>query len=307
MRTTFSCSRFLSVVGISFSLLVVAQAAEPAAAEREKSAIRATAAAYLEAVNRGDVDAIRSFWTADGNLVDESGRSTSISDLQPSDDPKPAVPNNPLKLNARTDSIRLITPTVAIEDGTSELDSATSGQATGGRYSVVWVRQDGKWLIDAVREAAIANPAAANQLSQLDWMIGQWAEEGETAAFSVSFQWSANKNFIVGEMRIQPRENDPHVITQRIGWDAAIGKLRSWNFDSEGGFSEGVWTAEGAAWSVATTGILPDGKRTRGRRVVQRIGENAVLLDSVEFQIDGEPVPDLRIKLTRQPVEAKSR
>ncbi len=304
MRISFCYGSALLVV--AFAVTIATPAAEPDATATDQAAIRQAAAAYLEAVNRGDVDAMRSFWTASGNLVDESGRSTSIRDMRRGVDTEPAD-NSPLKLNARTDSIRLITPTVAIEDGTSELTAATPGQATRGRYSVVWVRRDGKWLIDAVREAAIADPALANQLSQLDWLIGQWAEQGDAAAFSAAFQWTADKNFVVGQLQIQPRENDVHVITQRIGWDAATGKLRSWNFDSQGGFSEGVWAREGDVWNVATTGVLPDGKRTRGRRVLQRIDQNSVLLESVDFQIDGEPVPDLRIKLSRQPVDANRR
>ena len=30
-------------------------------------------------------------------------------------------------------------------------------------------------------------------------------------------------------------------VTQRIGWDPAAKQIRSWEFDSEGGFGEGTW------------------------------------------------------------------
>ena len=44
--------------------------AKPLAAENE---IRATAAAFVDAFNRGDAHAVADLWTADGTAADESG------------------------------------------------------------------------------------------------------------------------------------------------------------------------------------------------------------------------------------------
>ena len=43
---------------------------KPASAESE---IRATAAAFVEAFNRGDARAVAALWTADGSAADDSG------------------------------------------------------------------------------------------------------------------------------------------------------------------------------------------------------------------------------------------
>ncbi len=306
MYRTLVCAS-VAVLVAAFAGVSICQAQRPSTAG-EEAAIRKAGAAYLEAVNRGDLNAIKALWTTDGNLIDESGQSTNAQQMQ-----RPASAGSeparvPVELNTRTDSIRFVTPDVAIEDGTSELASAPQGTATKGRYSVVWVKRDGKWLIDAVREAAIADPAPSqNRLQQLDWLIGSWAEENAETAFEVSFAWSSDEDFILGQVRVQPRGQQPHMVTQRIGWDAAMGKLRSWNFDSDGGFSEAVWTRDGDLWNISTTGVLPDGKRTQGRRTLQRLDDESLLMESVGFQVDGEIVPDLRVKLVRKSTAEKVR
>ena len=47
--------------------------------------------------------------------------------------------------------------------------------------------------------------------------------------------------------------------TQRIGWDGSLEKFKSWVFDTEGGFAEGIWTEIEDRWVVKATGVRPDG------------------------------------------------
>ena len=285
------------VVVAMIGVVEMANSAEPSTAE--EATIRTTAAAFLDVLNRGDYDAARKFWTEDGNIIDETGHQTNVRDIQRPADGGAKNTNAPPLADVRTSSIRFVTPDVAIEDGTSENASGPSGAPISGRFSVVWVKQNGKWLIDSLREAAIADQSSASRIQDLAWIIGDWAEEGD-AAFQASFSWSPGNHFIVGEVRIEPRDQTAHVVTQRIAWDAAAGTIRSWNFDSDGGFSTGAWARDGDAWVVSTSGVLPDGKRTLGRRVFQRIDENSVLMESLGFQVDGQSVPDLRVKLVRK-------
>ncbi len=294
----FILSSRSAVVVLAMTCVVdLARSAEPSTAE--EATIRTTAAAYLDVLNRGDYDSARTFWTENGNIIDETGHQTNVRDIQPPADGGVKNTNAPPLTDVRTSSIRFVTPDVAIEDGTSENPSRPNGASTSGRFSVVWVKQNGKWLIDSLRESAIANQSSASRIQDLAWIIGDWAEEGGDAAFQASFSWSPGNHFIVGEVRIEPRDQQSHVVTQRIAWDAAAGTIRSWNFDSDGGFSSGAWARDGDAWVVSTNGVLPDGKRTLGRRVFQRIDENSVLMESLGFQIDGQSVPDLRVKLVR--------
>ena len=297
MKKFMLFGRSAVVVVVIACVVDLARSAEPSTAD--EPAIRTAAAAYLDTLNRGDYDAARKFWTENGNIIDESGHQTNVRDIERPANGGSTNVNTPPLVDVRSSSIRFVTPDVAIEDGTSEYASGPSGASTSGRYSVVWVKQNDKWLIDSLREAAIANQSSASRLQDLAWMIGDWVEEGD-AAFQASFSWSPGNHFIVGEVRIEPRDQQSHVVTQRIAWDAAAGGIRSWNFDSDGGFSAGDWARDGNAWVVSTSGVLPDGKRTLGRRVFQRINSESVLMESLGFQIDGQSVPDLRVKLVRK-------
>jgi hypothetical protein len=50
---------------------------EPASQERDRAALRQRTKDYLDAVERGDGVEIASFWTADGDYVDEAGQSVN--------------------------------------------------------------------------------------------------------------------------------------------------------------------------------------------------------------------------------------
>ena len=170
-----------------------------------------------------------------------------------------------------------------------------------GRYTVVWVKQNGKWLIDAVREAAVADPSLRGRLEELSWMIGEWVEDGDAAAIQAACVWSPDKHFLLRESRIQPRGRNPHVVTRRMGWDPAAGRIRSWVFDSDGGFAESGWTREGDALDREFHRCTSWREAERGTTVYTRIDDNTLLVESLGFQVDGESMPDLRVKLVRKP------
>ena len=48
--------------------------------------------------------------------------------------------------------------------------------------------------------------------------------------------------------------------TQRIGWDPLAGKVRSWMFDSDGGYADGLWTLVEDAWVIKSSAVMPDGQ-----------------------------------------------
>ena len=49
-----------------------------------------------------------------------------------------------------------------------------------------------------------------------------------------------------------------------IGKDNAKGVIRSWVFQSDGGFGDGVWTREGKKWSIDVHGVRADGSKLSG-------------------------------------------
>ena len=72
-----------------------------------------------------------------------------------------------------------------------------------------------------------------------------------------AYRWTDNHRFILGQFTVQIAGKPAMTGTQRIGWDPLKKTIRSWVFDSEGGFAEGTWTLDGNKWVVKLTGVHP--------------------------------------------------
>ena len=121
------------------------------------AAIRAAAQSYLDALHRGDAKALTAAWTSDGDYVSESGHRIKAHDLIQQEFPAAAAAANTdrPKITAAESTVRLISPEVAIEDGSSAVDAPASGAANSGRFTAVWVKRDGHWLLEPPCERAL--------------------------------------------------------------------------------------------------------------------------------------------------------
>jgi hypothetical protein len=82
-------------------------------------------------------------------------------------------------------------------------------------------------------------------------------------------------------------------VIQVIGWDASAGKIRSWVFDSDGGFGEGTWTKKGNRWLVDANATLPDGRKTSAINVMTVLDKNTITWESTGRDLDGEILPNI--------------
>jgi uncharacterized protein (TIGR02246 family) len=241
--------------------------AGPAAAapSKDEVEVRAAGEAYRAALAKKDIDAIAEFWTPDADYVDQLGRVYKVQAglarakrLGHEDSHIEHLSTKSQSLN-----IRFVTPDVAIEDGEFARSVVKGGQAPTGLYTAVWVRRNGKWLIDGLRESPIRNHSLAEPLKELEWMIGDWTAEGADRSAEISARWASGKTSIIVQMKMQIKGSDPITAVQLIGWDPAQQKTRSFMFDSRGIFLEGTWTNEGDGWTVDATGV---GRHAAGRR-----------------------------------------
>src|SRR6188474_1181578 len=138
--------------------------------ERTLGAIRQASEQYVAAVNRSDASSVAAFWTPQGDLVDSNGRSMKGRDLARSIQPAQTPSTGGMRLTI--DSVRLINPDVAIEDGRTQWPAASAGDRALVRYTAVWVRQNGKWLLDSVRECAADPSSHEARLQELGWLLG---------------------------------------------------------------------------------------------------------------------------------------
>jgi hypothetical protein len=191
-------------------------------------------------------------------------------------------------------------------DGSLET-TAKDGTRDSNRYAMVWVKTGDKWLISSTRDlpAEVEEVPSLTypQLKSLEWAVGDWVDSGGKGDVKVKVYWAPNKSFLMMDYETKREGADPMLTTQRVGWDPVNNLMRSWVFDSTGGWGEGYWTRDGNKWIVAASGILADGGTGGSTNIYEFKDDNTILYRSVDRDIDGQPVADVEVKLVRKPAK----
>ncbi|HWB10939.1 MAG TPA: nuclear transport factor 2 family protein [Pirellulales bacterium] len=273
--------------------------ADEAARGSDEAAIRQRTKDYLDAIRRGDAKEIASFWTAEGDYVDETGQAVNGRHLAQRAATKTDDENEPRRL-AHTGSLRFITPDVVIEDATITVDPAPLGPALSRRFTAIWTRRDGKWLLDGVRELAAPVISHHDHLGALSWMLGEWASDDGGKTLHLVCKWSDDEQFLIREIDVELPERGRLHVTQRIGWDAHEKQIKSWSFDSQGGHALGLWFGKPDRWIIEAESVSPDGSRSTGTNIYSPDGPDAFVWEATNVEINGEPTPDRSLRMVRQ-------
>lgn len=279
-----------------------AKPADPAEAE-----IRASAEDFVKAFNAGDAAKVVAHFAESGEIIDEEG-----TQYQGTDEVKQLFGAFFLKfpgakLVMDIESVRTVAPNVAIEEGTRVIMGKDEKDTAQVRYSSVRSKLNGKWVIASLREFnADPAPTPTDHLAGLDWLIGEWINEGSDAVVKIKYAWSEDKNFILADLNIQKAGNEAMKCSQRIGWDPSQQKIRSWLFDSDGGFSEGVWAAASdKEWLVKSTATLPNGQTGSATVTYTKIDANRFQIRGTQRIVGDAVEPDFDVHVVRKPPEAK--
>lgn len=286
---------------IGFAIAAEAQeTTRPGAQSSDEPNIRQATEDYVAAFNRGDFEAMRSMWTQDGDYVDGQGRTQSAHDMLDAAEAAAESSGAGAQLSARPGKIRIVAPNVAIEDGAAEtIGTDDDGSLVVGRYTAVWVKRDGRWLLDALRESTAETLSPAERMRDLEWMTGEWIGRTDDATIIVSARYKEDGAFLVREFAVTTHDGRTLTGEQRIGWDEAEGRFKVWLFGSQGTFGDGFLTREGAGWRLATKETLPDGQSVTVTSDYA-LGSNGELVwESSGPVIDGEQTPAVRAVFKR--------
>ncbi|MGE3778217.1 MAG: SgcJ/EcaC family oxidoreductase [Pirellulaceae bacterium] len=262
---------------------------------KEAAAIRERADAYVAAYNRRDAAALASLWSENAVYVNrDTGERIQGRDAIAAMFRELFQAGGETGLRVSIEAIRLITPEVAIEDGRAEFTSA-EGNAMASTYTAVHVKQAGTWYLDSVRETEMPAPSSApsGRLEDLGWLVGEWLDQDDSTTVRTTWEWAKNKHFLVSHFRVGVADHVELEGTQIIGWDPVAGSIRSWVFDSEGGFGEGAWRQTGNQWTVESTSTMSDGSQGSATSVYTLLDANRFTWKSVERRINGEMQPDI--------------
>jgi hypothetical protein len=166
---------------------------------------------------------------------------------------------------------------------------------------VLHVKRDGKWLMAVARDSDTDAPTNHERLQPLAWLIGEWIDQHEDSDVFTTCRWSEDKNFILQDMEVRVAGKNAMKVTQRIGWDPLSNRIRSWVFDSEGGFAEGAWARSGDAWVIKSTGVTPNGEAASSTNVVMPLGPDSYLWKSGDRVVGDEVTPSIEVQIVRKP------
>ena len=92
----------------------------------------------------------------------------------------------------------------------------------------------------------------------------------------------------------------------RIGWDPLTRQIKSWVFDTEGGYAEGLWTRIGDRWVVKMTGVRPDGSTASATFTYAPLRRDEYQYTSSDRIIGGQQEPDQTVRIVRKPPQPKN-
>ncbi len=294
--------RLMMTLAVTAFTAAAAFAAEPNPRADEEAAIRQAVESYVAAFNGADAKALAAMWSPEAVYTNPlSGVQVVGREAIEQQFAGIFAESKGAKLEAITHSIDFISPGVAVEDGSAKVMEADQ-VVEESDYTAVYVKRDGKWLLDRVTEEDVIQvPSHYEQLKDLEWMVGHWVDQDEAATVVTDCNWSRNENFLIRTFAVQVGDNIDMSGMQIIGWDPAAKQIRSWVFDSDGGFGMGTWSKKDNRWSVQKRGILPDGRRSSAVNIFTQLDDNAFTMQSVNRMVDGELLPNIdEVKVTKE-------
>jgi uncharacterized protein (TIGR02246 family) len=255
-------------------------------------AIKLMVSSYADAFNKKDLEKVAGAWAEDCSYLDRDsgerveGRAAMRGDLQKGFADHPA-----LRLSATVDRVKSITNNVTSVEGHTVVTGPDS-EPIAAVFSAVLVETGGKWQIHSLEESAVAEPETAyDALKELEWLVGRWVDESETSRVESTVRWSANNAFLLRSFSMQTEDGIAGHGTQVIGWDPRARHIRSWVFNADGSFGEGIWSKSGGDWLIKSSQTLADGRAASGTYVLTQVNGGEIQMQLIGHSIAGAPQP----------------
>jgi uncharacterized protein (TIGR02246 family) len=272
----------------------------------DETAIRANIERFAKAYNAGDAKGVAALFIPDGKIVDKGGNEADGREAIEKTFAKIFQDMPEKNIEVFIESIRFIGSDLALEVGTTKETPVPNEPPDIDRYTVLHVKRDGKWQMAMARDEEGPPPTAHEQLRPLAWLVGEWVDDGGSTVVRSTCRWSDDKNFLLQNLRLEISGRDAMNISQRIGWDPLRKRIRSWVFDSEGGFGESIWTRDGDEWIIHATGVRPDGTTGSATNTLIRSGNDGYIWRSRDRIVADDLQPPVEVKVVRKPPDAKN-
>jgi uncharacterized protein (TIGR02246 family) len=280
-----------------FAICVVALCSMNAAVadqSADKATIEKRVASYTAAFNARDAKALAAHWSVEAVYTNPlTGSQVEGREAIEKEFTVILTEHKDSKLAVDVDSIQFISPSVAVENGVATV-VAGDGDPQESTYSAIHVKRDGKWYLDRVTEEDVPVVLSNyDKLKSLEWLIGSWVDGDDQAKIKTTCAWTKNKNYITRKFAVSVGDDVDMSGLQIIGWDASAKEIRSWVFDSDGGFAEGRWTNKKDQWYITKTGTLADGRKSSSVNVISRVDDEQFKWQSLNRTVGGNLLPNI--------------
>ncbi len=257
----------------------------------DESAIREAIKSYVTAFNKKDLGSIEKLWTENAVYVDHQtgertqGRAAIIKDIK-----DVFESTSVLNLAGSIENIGMLKDDVATVDG--EVMLSLGSEPIVNKFSAIMLKQNDGWAIERMEEHAIALPTtAADALQELQWLVGEWQDASSESPVRAVVRSAIGGSFLVRSFETTSEDGALLQSTQIIGWDPRAQHFRSWTFDADGSFGDGVWSKNDDQWLIKSTQTLVDGRAASGTYVMTIQNADAFTVQLIGRDIEGEPQP----------------
>ena len=280
MKQTIFLALLIVTSGVQLGVAQESKPNSPAKKEpaqrRESSpdldAIRAGSEAFVAAFNKQDAKAVAALWTEDGQYSDDTGRVFAGREAIGTVYAEFFAKNPGAQVRIVVDSLRLLSPDAAIEDGRTMVALKPDGPSGISSYTAVHVKLDGKWLMATVRDAPGNASSAGQHAADLEWLVGTWVAEEHGVRTESVCSWVAGKSFLERKHTTTRPDGTTASGVQLIGWNPQGGHVQSWSFTSDGGHAVGIWMPIEGGWQAKVYGTTGDGTPDRGGECAAAFG-----------------------------------
>jgi uncharacterized protein (TIGR02246 family) len=246
---------------------------------------------YQDAYDCGDAKTLASFYAEDIDYIDQDGLEVKGRGGMEKLFEEHFQANRGAKITITIDEVKQLAPDVQTNRGVATV-TAFSGLTKSTRYAAVLAKKNDGWQICQLTETAASAPSASSQLEALKWLIGNWENKDAGQTVESKVEWAGDKNFLVRTFKLENEEAETDG-WEIVGWDPDCQQIRSWIFDSNGGFGESSWSYEEGHWLIRASNVLPDGSRSTAENVLTKVDDNKFTWESQNRTLDRESQPSV--------------
>lgn len=286
------CSKILLTILIATWLPCCVEAQQSNKADED--AIRNVVRSYQDAYNQQDAAKLAAQWAPDAIFINPlTGESAEGREAIEKLFREKFAQGKKRHLEVAVKSIEFPNSDEAIENGVMKVTIGDQPEQQLA-YQIEYVKENGKWLIDAINQIELQQPTSNfEQLKDLAWLVGKWQDSDDNIDISFDNHWDKFKNFLTQNFQVKIHGQDDIEGKQIIAWDPVKEIIRSWVFDSDGGFGEGTWEKMDKSWYANMKFTLGDGRLASSINIYTPVDDQSYTFASVEREVNGEILPDM--------------